>query len=254
MDYGGLCAEKTVRRPSVLPLCGIVARVFEPVRLVVGRRHGQTVAAVVLDCFGVALDPDETDVVAVVHAQETHPEIGVFLARESLADPAEDPAFRDSVDDVFRIGVDDHVRTLELERFERHAHGHQLHAVVGREAESLRQLLAVVSREKHCAVAARPGVSEGRAVGVDGDRRQNIRRLEIKHRVYDGMFRSGFPGLAPAVPPPAVSRFIRRLFRPVPCPESFSPGKRHSCNCVPVWCRPDRSERRTAGLRWHTFP
>ena len=58
-----------------------------------------------------------------------------------------------------------------------------------------------------------PGVSEGRAVGVDGDRRQNIRRLEIKHRVYDGMFRSGFPGLAPAVPPPAVSRFIRRPFR-----------------------------------------
>ena len=115
-------------------------------------------------------------------------------------------------------------------------------------------ILAVVSREKHCAVAARPGVSEGRAVGVDGDRRQNMRRLEIKHRVYDGMFRSGFPGLAPAVPPPAVSRFIRRPFRPVPCPESFSPGKRHSCNCVPVWCRPDRSERRTASLRWHTFP
>ena len=105
MDYGGLCAEKTVRRPSFLPLCGIVARVFEPVRLVVGRRHGQTVAAVVLDCFGVALDPDETDVVAVVHAQETHPEIGVFLARESLADPAEDPAFRNGVDDVFRIEV-----------------------------------------------------------------------------------------------------------------------------------------------------
>ena len=53
--------------------------------------------------------------------------------------------------------------------FERRADGRQLHAVVGRQAESLRKLLAVTARKQHRAVTARSGISQGRAVGVYGD-------------------------------------------------------------------------------------
>ena len=95
-----------------------------------------------------------------VHAQEAHPQVGVFLAGELFFHPAEDPAFRHGIHDVFRIGIHGDVRPVELERLERHADGHELHAVVGRQAESLRQLLAVPPRKEYRAVASRPGVPE----------------------------------------------------------------------------------------------
>lgn len=129
-------------------------------RLVVGGSDRQLVAAVVLHRVGVPLDPDEADVVMPVHAQEAHPQVGVFLAGEPLFHPAEEPAFRHGVHDVFRIGVHGDVRPVELERLECHADSHELHAVVGRQAESLRQLLAVLSRKEYRAVASRPGVPE----------------------------------------------------------------------------------------------
>ena len=136
---------------------------------VVGGGDGQLVATVVFDRFGVALDPDEADPVPVVDAQEAHPEIGVLLAGEALPGPAEDPPFGDGVDDILRVGVDHHLRALELERLEGDADPHELHAVVGREAETSGELLAVGAREEDDAVASGAGVSEGRTVGVDGD-------------------------------------------------------------------------------------
>ena len=138
-------------------------------RLVVGGGHGQLVAAVVLDRIGMPLDPYEPHVVAPVYAQETHPQVGILLAGEPFLLPAELPAFRHGVHDVFRVGIDRDVRPLELERFERRADGRQLHAVVGRQAESLRKLLAVRARKQHRAVTARSGIPQGRAVGVYGD-------------------------------------------------------------------------------------
>ncbi len=123
---------------------------------------GRPLGAVAVGVFGAgALDPDEPHAVAAVEPQEAHPQIGVLLAGEALLDPAEDPPLRDGVDDVFRVGVDGHVGALELERFEGRADGHELHAVVGRQAEARRELLAVGTREQHDAVAARAGVSEG---------------------------------------------------------------------------------------------
>lgn len=153
----------------VLQLFGIVPRVLGPVRAVVGGRHGQLVAAVVLDRLGVALDPYEADAVAVVRAQEAHPEVGVLLPGKPLLHPREEPPLRHGVDDILRIGVDGDLRTFVFQRFEGRADGHELHAVVGRQAESAGEFLAVGPREEHHAVAARAGVPEGRSVGVDGD-------------------------------------------------------------------------------------
>ena len=148
---------------------GSVARVLDPAGRVVGRSHGQRVAAVVLHGLGVPLDPDEADPVAAVDAQETLPEVGVLLPGKPLLFPAEDPSLRDGIDDVFRVGVEGDVRSLELERFEGHADGREFHAVVGRQAVALCELLAVGAGEQDGSVAARSGVSEGRAVGVDRD-------------------------------------------------------------------------------------
>ena len=117
----------------------------------------------------MAFDPHETDVMLAIDAQEPHPQVGIFLPGESLALPAEDPAFGHGVDDVFRVGVEHDLRAGEFEGFERHADGPQLHAVVGRPAESLGNLLAVGTREQDDAVAARSRVAQGRTVGIDGD-------------------------------------------------------------------------------------
>ena len=153
----------------VLQLFGIVPRVLGPVRAVVGGRHGQLVAAVVLDRLGVALDPYEADAVAVVRAQEAHPEVGVLLPGKPLLHPREEPPLRHGVDHILRVGVDGDLRTFVFQRLEGRADGHELHAVVGRQAEAAGEFLAVGAREEHGAVTARARVPQGRAVGVDGD-------------------------------------------------------------------------------------
>ena len=108
-----------------------------------------------------------------VGAQEASPEIGVLLAGEPFLLPAEYPAFLHGIDHVFRIGVDRHVAAFEFQHFEGYADGQQLHAVVGRQAVTLRHLLAEPSRYQDRSVTTRTGIAQGRAVGIDGDFRHS---------------------------------------------------------------------------------
>ena len=83
----------------------------------------------------------------------------------------------------------------EFQCFERDAHGHQLHTVVGRQPETGRHLLAERPAQQHRPVTSRTGVSQCRTVGID----RNIQNKNLIVR------RSSHP-LRGATPRPAAAR------------------------------------------------
>ena len=178
-----------------------------------------------------------------VYAEKSPPQIGILLSGEPLLLPAEDPALRDGVDDVFRIGVDHHVAPREFQRFERDAHGHQLHTVVGRQPETGRHLLAERPAQQHRPVTSRTGISQCRTVGID----RNIQNKNLIVR------RPSRP-LRGAIPRPAAAR-PRRASRATassttcgrsPCRPAADRGNR----CCRSACRPkSRSPKHTRTRR-----
>ena len=126
---------------------------------------------------GVALHPDELHGVGLFGGEQALPQIDVlhrlFLrVLPAALQPAGHPVLVEGVHEVLRIRVHRH-RAGALQSLQAHDAAEQLHAGVGGAGKASGELLLVHRARgrrvaQNGAVAARPGIAPGRAVGVQG--------------------------------------------------------------------------------------
>ena len=102
-----------------------------------------------------------------VNLQKTQPQIGIFFAFKPLLHPIVNPAFRNRIGHIFRIGVNSNLTSWYFQCFQSNNHSQQFHAVIGGMFKALRNLLAEFARNQHNSIASRPGISAGSAIGVN---------------------------------------------------------------------------------------
>src|SRR2546422_615093 len=143
--------------------------------------------------------------------QKLLPQVAIqCLAALPTLPPASTPALWYSRlhrgDEILGIRVECH-QTRSLERPQARNGGHQLHAIVGREAVTARQFLSVLLVKEHDPIATRARVPEARAVRIDRDR-FGCWLLQWTHwrECYDSQRRLEIPGRTTASPPVGFPR------------------------------------------------
>ena len=89
----------TIIRPTPL-LFGHIATIFQKSSaLCCG--YCESVATIILNRLGVSLYPYKAYLMTTIESEKSYPQIGVFLAREAFALPAEDPTLLHRIYNIF---------------------------------------------------------------------------------------------------------------------------------------------------------
>ena len=102
---------------------------------------------------------------------EAEPEVRVLLSLEAASFPFVQPAIVEGLYHVGRVAPDMDFGIVPANLLQAQDDGQQFHPVVGGAGEAARQLFLVAAAAEHDAVAARPGIPAGSAVGEQIDSR-----------------------------------------------------------------------------------
>lgn len=131
--------------------------------------YSQLVTALIFRVTGMALDPDEADIVQLQQIEQLFPKVGIERRLLGISLPAVGapffcPALLHGVDDVFGVGIEGDITGL-FESGQTGDDGSQLHAVVGGGRFAAGQLLADPFVAQDDTIAAGARVARAGAVG-----------------------------------------------------------------------------------------